>query len=114
MQPKIKQIEVTEYGTVYIRKPSAAMRLKLNSLQAQDMTDDARSLEAINIAVSYGMVDEHGKRIYTDERIEELRDLDAAFLDAVFNEIMRFGNLVTVEGATKNSAPSPSDLPLSA
>jgi hypothetical protein len=102
---KIKKITIPEYGDFYIRRASALLASQVSSLIANsEIPDTEKDLRAGSAVLSGVIVDEHGKRIYVDERCKELEDFDKALVNAILEEVAKFNR--PLDELVKNSDPS--------
>ena len=99
----VKEVEIPEYGKYYIRRFSAAAVLKLQKLEGNEV-------EAHITGVLHGLVDAGGKRVYADDQVDEIENMDWNLLRLLGAEILELQGIkkAAIDDAIKNSDPNPS------
>jgi hypothetical protein len=120
----IKEIEVPELGgNVYIRKWSGKDRAKF--LQASITVDSGnvdvkyeKIFDNMSLVVALSLCDETGARMFNDEEIELINELNADAIQSIYQHALELNSLVqkSLQEAAKNSnaiqnEDSTSDLP---
>lgn len=108
---KIKKITIPDYGDFFIRRASALLQSRVSALIANtEIPDTDKDLQASMEVLAGVLVDEQGTRLYANGRADELKEWDAQLVAAIMDEAAAF-NKLTQDDATKNSVPSPGELP---
>jgi hypothetical protein len=105
-----KEIEIPNMGNVYIRKWSGKDRAKF--LQASISVDSGnvdvkyeKIFDNMALVVALSLCDESGKRMFNDDEIDIVGDLDADVIQTIYQASLEMNSLApkSIEEAAKNS-----------
>ena len=111
-----KGIDVPDFGKVNIRKWSGNDRAKF--LQASITVDSGnvdvkyeKIFDNMSLVVALSLCDESGKRLFKDDEIGLVGELNADVIQTIYQESLILNSLVqkSVEEAAKNSSPVQSE-----
>ena len=122
---KNEKVHVEEWGVdVYIREMSSADRLEFRSKYLKKDEEENLILDEkgdpipdVEAAFTYAesllvktLADEDGKRIFSDDQVEELAQKSGTVLDVLYEKAAKLNNLrqSDIEDLEKNLQPSPS------
>jgi len=105
----VKEIEILDVGKVFIRKWSGKDRAKF--LQASisvngenvDVKYD-KIFDNMSLVVALSLCDESGKRMFSDEELDLIGELDADVIQEIYQESLKLNSLApkSLEESAKN------------
>lgn len=106
----VKEIEVPELdGSVYIRKWSGKDRAKFLSASIKPQGDSVgvnydTIFDNMALVVAISLCDKSGKRLFNDNEVEVISELDADVIQKIYEEALKLNtlNATAVEDAAKN------------
>jgi hypothetical protein len=115
---KVELCEIPEWGNAIVRVGSWTGAVRWRVLR--DWQDERRHTNLLALVAAVSLVDDAGKRLFSDEDIPMLADKHAGALQRIFDTALRLNGLTQErvsglgkDSSTTTSAVSPSDSPLS-
>lgn len=104
-----KAVEVKEWGTtVYVQQFNGHGRARVEKAFAENKADSVRRVCAV---VAVGVVDENGKRVFTDEQIDALMEKNFDVLMRLYKRVLNHNDAdaESMKSAEGNSGATTTD-----
>lgn len=89
-KPRVQVVELPVGGKVYIRKMSLGEREDAAKFSKQHKDEDSAIMRYLIVTC---VCNAAGDPLYSDEQLDEMRDIDSDVADAVCNAILEFNGL---------------------
>lgn len=100
----VKQIDVPDFGSVYIREISAGERDKIETIVAQFNRSPDTVTQYRARMVAMFLCDESAKRLFSDKELAHLDNMNAKVVDYIFERGLEFNGFKdeAIDDAEKN------------
>ena len=103
-----KAVDVPDFGTVYVRKVTARQYNRIINLGMAMKNGSTEKFYSEQVA--YFLCDENGKRLFNDNQIDQIAELDGDIIAEIVNAGFEYNGLGSlkeeIEEAEKNLEPT--------
>ena len=113
---KIKKINVKDFGEVYIRSLTEGERATITKKMVEDNETTMLALaDERSWVIAYAVCDEKGNRMFTDNEVIDIRDMQGGIIQAIYDEVDKLCSVSLgeengrIEDTAKNSQTTGGD-----